>query len=54
VSVLSATQSKPIRTLEEREAAYAEARLRILGSAESPPESNLNNGETTSSSNSPG
>jgi len=26
-------QSQPIRTLEEREAAYAEARLRILGSA---------------------
>lgn len=25
--------SKPVRTLEEREAAYAEARLRILGSA---------------------
>ena len=26
--------SKPVRTLEEREAAYAEARLRILGSSE--------------------
>jgi len=25
--------TKPVRTLEEREAAYAEARLRILGSA---------------------
>lgn len=30
--------SKPVRTLEEREAAYAEARLRILGSACSPEE----------------
>lgn len=45
-------QNKPIRTLEEREAAYAEARLRILGSAESSQDSELNNGETNPSSSS--
>jgi len=28
----SSAQSQPVRTLEEREAAYAAARLRILGS----------------------
>lgn len=31
--MISVVASKPIRTLQEREAAYAEARLRILGSA---------------------
>jgi len=35
--------SKPVRTLEEREAAYAEARLRILGSAVSSDEEVVNN-----------
>jgi len=32
--LVSVLPSKPIRTLQEREAAYAEARLRILGSAQ--------------------
>jgi len=35
--------SKPVRTLEEREAAYAEARLRILGSATSNDEELIDN-----------
>jgi len=35
--------SKPVRTLEEREAAYAEARLRILGSAVSSDDEVTNN-----------
>lgn len=29
----SGARNRPVKTLEEREAAYAEARLRILGSA---------------------
>jgi len=36
--------SKPVRTLEEREAAYAEARLRILGSAVSNDEEVVDDG----------
>jgi len=35
--------TKPVRTLEEREAAYAEARLRILGSAVSSDDDVTNN-----------
>jgi len=35
--------SKPVRTLQEREVAYAEARLRILGSAVSSDEDVVNN-----------
>ena len=41
--------SKPVRTLEEREAAYAEARLRILGSAASPEENNHDSNANTNS-----